>query len=204
MTRQIHFMLLIATAVACMGCPLPYTGKPTELEGTWRATDGTVLEIKWQRMRVLFTEPFSYAQNDPPCTGYAYLWCKASLNLKPDEDPKQINIVYPNLVDEKSTFVYCSTDPETLGYNYTLTSGNLTEQQAQEIQTEYAQGMLDNLELSGATSLGIYEIIDANHVLVALGDPGAGRPSTFDEAKTYTRDTRKYADESLGSFCGGS
>jgi len=201
MTGKIHFVLILAAAAACMGCPPIYT--PTEIEGTWRATDGTVLEIRGPRMRVLSTESFSYTQNNPSCTGYAYLWCKAGFTLQPDEDPKEIDIAYPSLVDGL-TFVYCATDPETIGYNYTLTSGNLTQQQAQEIQTEYVQGMLDNLELSGATALGIYEIIDASHVLIALADLGAGRPSTFDEAKTYTRDTRKYATASLGTFCGGS
>jgi len=204
MIGKIHFVLILATAAACTGCPLPYTSKPTELEGTWRATDGTVLEIKWQRVRVLFAEPISYPQNDPASTGYAYHWCKASFTLQPDLVPKQINITYPRLIDDDSTFVYCTTDPSTLGFNFTLTSGNLTEQQLDDIQADYVQGMLDNLDLSGETALGIYEIIDHNHVSIALGDLGAGRPSTFDEAKTYTRDTRKYASQSLGSFCGGS
>jgi len=107
-------------------------------------------------------------------------------------------------VDEESGIAYCATDPQTVGYNYTLTAGDLTQDQAGDLETDYGLAMLATLQLSGETALGIYRIVDANHIQIALADPGDARPSTFDEAITYTRDTREYARQSLASFCPGS
>lgn len=202
MSRNISFMLLVMTALACTGCPPVYP--PSEIEGTWRATDGAVLQMRSTVVWVISTDPISYPQNNPPCTGYSYIWCKARLNIKPDEDPKKIDIVYPKLVDEQGGLAYCGADPQTIGYSYTLTAGNLTQAQAHDLDTDYGLAMLATLQLSGKTRLGIYKIVDANHIQIALADPGDPRPTTFNEAITYTRDSNTYSHQSLGSFCPGS
>lgn len=197
--RALTLVLAVVAGVVLTGCPPPYV--LTDLDGNWAAADGTVLEVRGPRVRVLAVDPFSYPENDPPCTGYAYVWCVAALTLNPDAEPRQLDITYPALVDG-TTFVYCETDPQIVGFNVTLTAGHLTSQQLEQLESDYAESMLDTMQLSGLSVTGIYQIIDATHRQIALAQPGALRPDTFDNARLFTRDSRKYAPLSLGTFCG--
>jgi len=197
--RGLTLVLAVIAGVVGTGCPPAYV--LTDLDGNWAAADGTVLEVRGPRVRVLAVEAFSYPENAPPCTGYAYVWCVAALTLNPDAEPRQLDIAYPALVDG-TTFVYCETDPQTVGFNVTLTAGHLTPQQLEQLESDYAEAMLDTMELSGLSVAGIYEVVDATHRRIVFAQPGAPRPDTFNDAQLFTRDSRKYAPLSLGTFCG--
>lgn len=194
-------LFLIIAGGLLAGCPPSYVH--TDLDGNWAAPDGTVLEVRGPQVRVLAVETFSYPENDPPCTGFVYVWCKAALALNTEAEPRQLEITYPPLLDG-STIVYCRTDANTVGYNWTLTAGSLTQEQSKKLQDEGVEAMLDTMRrLSGVTVPGIYEVVDPMHRRIVLAEPEADRPETFDDAQLFRRDTRSYAPVSLGTFCAG-